>query len=139
MEAAGMAGSYSKPRARCGHEGREVWLYKVSAKEAARLAAICERYGVSYTIDGVPGKPRPVPVDAPAMTLRRWAGLRHATLRERYQNRVGCEAGFRVLYRCLYDGSQYGSGIGPIRRNPLDAMEAAKAQDEARRAKARSK
>lgn len=105
---------------------RKKWSRSITPAEAARLAAICRKYGVAYTIDGkAPDAPKP------AMSLRRWAGLRRATITVDSQKRMG---GFRTVYACAY----IANGIvawGPNRRNPIDAMEAAKAQDESRRAK----
>jgi hypothetical protein len=61
------------------------------------------------------------------ITLRRWAGLRHATIEKAM--RGGDSAGY--VYWCVYhvpgEPGCWDEAHGPLRRNPMDAMEAAKA------------
>jgi len=89
------------------------------------LCALLKRYGLSKFL-------RRVEVPKPPMTLERWAGLRHATIAKWLLGDGG------YSYACMYhvpgEPGCWDEVQGPVCRNPLTAMKAAKEQDEKRRA-----
>lgn len=93
--------------------------------EAVKLAMICVKYGIDYTITTI-AEPEPEP-----MTLRRWAGQVHATV-QYVGHRDRNDGGRRSFYQCSY-ASRGTKAFGPVRRNPVDAMQAAMEQDQKRR------